>query len=481
MRVIGVLLSVGLLFLGTAGTASADAPIRHEVVPAPTVSGPVAGTPFTASPIPLRPAGYTEQEYLLTGTATGYQQVGAWGENGDWAVAPAEQAPYTTRIVVRRPRDPARFNGTVVVEWLNVTAGADIDFDYLYDSAELLREGYAWVGVSAQQTGVNALRAIDPARYGSLRHPGDTFSYSIFSQVARALADHGAGGTDPLGGLRPRALIASGDSQSALRLATYANAIQPVDRLYDGFLIHSRSAGSAALSQSPQSAQPAPAVSHVRSDVGVPVLTVETETDLFNAGFPYFAGTQADGPDFRLWEIAGVSHLTSSALNLAVAEVTPFLPTPPDFTCTLPANDGEQNAVLDDALAQLNRWVRTGLPAQHAPRIDVTSSPGTPTIVRDRFGNALGGIRTPAIQAPIATLSGDGNSGSNTLFCSLAGTTTPFSAQQLSALYPSHASYVSAVGRAALADTLTGFLLPSDARQIVAAAAASSVGGPARP
>ena len=164
------------LFTGPASASplSTDQ-LTAQPTTAPTVTGPITGgrvgIPFSSSPVPLRPAGYTEQEYFLSGTATGYQEAGTWGSDGRWSVTPAEQAPYETRILVRRPADPARFNGTVVVEWLNVSSDVDLDPDYLYDNAELLREGYAWVGVSAQALGVDALKVIDPTRYGGLSHP----------------------------------------------------------------------------------------------------------------------------------------------------------------------------------------------------------------------------------------------------------------------------------------------------------------------
>ena len=63
-------------------------------------------------------------------------------------------APYATRIVVVRPTNPSKFNGTVVVEWLNVSAGADASPDWNAVHRELIRSGYAYVGVSAQKVGV---------------------------------------------------------------------------------------------------------------------------------------------------------------------------------------------------------------------------------------------------------------------------------------------------------------------------------------
>jgi Alpha/beta hydrolase domain len=462
---------------GAAQAASAGPPPEH--VPSPEVIGPITGgihgRPFTSSPVPLGLAGYTEQEYFLKGTATGYAQVGTWGSNGRWTARPAETAPYETRILVRRPTNPAHFNGTVVVEWLNVSFNVDIDPDFLYESQELVRAGYAWVGVSAQQLGVQGpfgLKSWDPVRYHALSHPGDTFSYSIFSQAAKAVLD--PRGARPLGPLHARALIADGESQSALRMVTYADAIQPLDHLFSGFLIHSRGAGGAPISQAPQATPPMPAVARIRTDIGVPVLTVETQTDILVSGLGYLPATQPDSRWFRLWEVPGTSHVDQTELGLSATEVLRDLPFYQQGTCAQQPNQGQERYVMDAAIAQLNRWVRAGVPAPHAPRIDIANG----AYVTDKYGNALGGVRTPAVDAPTATLTGTGNTGSS-LLCFLLGTTTPLSAAQLTALYPTHADYVAAVEQSAARDVRLGFLLPADALQIDQDAAASAVSLPA--
>ncbi len=473
--------SVGVTSVQAASTARPSSPGRpaSQRVPSPEVIGPITGgthgRPFTSSPVPLGLAGYTEQEYFLKGTATGYAQAGTWGTDGRWTARPAETAPYETRILVRRPSDPARFNGTVVVEWLNVSFDADIDPDFLYESNELLRAGYAWVGVSAQQLGVTSpfgLKNWDPVRYSALSHPGDTFSYSIFSQAAEALLH--PHGPSPLGSLHPRALIADGESQSASRMVTYVNAIQPLNRLFDGFLIHSRGAAGAAISQAPQAAPPMPAVARIRTDIGVPVITVESQTDILASGLGYLPATQPDSRWFRLWEVPGTSHVDATELGLTSSEVLRDIPDYPQGSCAAQPNDGQERYVMDAALAQLNRWARAGVPAPHAPRIEISNG----AYVTDKFGNALGGVRTPAVDAPTATLTGTGNTGSS-LLCFLLGTTTPLSSAQLAALYPLHSDYVAAVARSAARGVAQGFLLPADALQIDEDAAASSVGLPA--
>ena len=153
---------------------------------------------------------------------------------------------------MRRPTDPGRFSGVVVVEWFNVTSQIDLDVDFKFLSHEILRSGHAWVGVTAQAVSLESngtgplgpdvlgLIAWDSARYESLYHPGDAYSYDIYSQVGATLK--APGDTDPLAGLKPEMVLADGESQSAFALLTYVNAIHSGALVYDGFLIHSRAA-----------------------------------------------------------------------------------------------------------------------------------------------------------------------------------------------------------------------------------------------
>ncbi len=195
--------AIGLVCLTFAVAAAASAqPV--------TVTGPIAvsvppGDPshdfvFSTTAMDLAGHGYVEEEFFIEGTANRYTTpdltTGRIVDGGH---------PYKTRFVVRRPVSPERFNGTVVVEWNNVTAGRDLDIDWFQAGAYFVRNGYAWIGVSAQRVGVDHLRRWSPARYGSLdvTHDGlvedDALSYDIFSAVGRAVRD--PGDVDVLGGL----------------------------------------------------------------------------------------------------------------------------------------------------------------------------------------------------------------------------------------------------------------------------------------
>ena len=143
---------------GLATLAPADpAAAGSTLTAAATLTGPVTTghiiEPLSPSSENLAAVGYAEQEFFASGTADAFRATTAQSD-GRWTVTPTSSAPYETRIIVRRPVSDARFNGTVVVEWMNVTAGESApDWDYL--NPMLTREGYMWVGVSAQALGVS--------------------------------------------------------------------------------------------------------------------------------------------------------------------------------------------------------------------------------------------------------------------------------------------------------------------------------------
>ena len=115
----------------------------------PTFNGTLYGTSFNLSRV-----GYERSEFFLSGTAHSYVPMGPLNPDGKWKVTTGATAPYKTRIAVYRPTDPSKFNGTLVVEWLNVSGGTDDGPEWTLAHNELVREGFAWVGVSAQQVGV---------------------------------------------------------------------------------------------------------------------------------------------------------------------------------------------------------------------------------------------------------------------------------------------------------------------------------------
>jgi hypothetical protein len=485
-----ILLIWGGLILGACGSDSSTT-THSTTIPNPSIEGPIAGTPsLQSTSFDLATAGYQQSEYFISGQARNFVNTDTLQSNGKWNVRVAGNSDFKTRIVVYRPVDASAFNGTVVIEWLNVSAGPDAAPDWLMAHNEMIRKGYAWVGVSAQAAGIDGggynltglslyLKALNPQRYSSLLHPGDTYSFDMFSQAAQAVLY--PQGVDPLGGLHVQRAIAAGESQSAAYMLSYVNAIAPIANLFDGYFIHSRGHGSAKLSQAPLTDVATPAIVHVRDDLDVPVMMLQTETDLFILGS--YQDRQPDTATFRLWEVAGIAHADIYSLQGAsdrgtdptvanVIEVSTLIPG--ILSCAAPINSGPQHFVVSAALAALENWLRTGAAPAYANRIEVAGDEHT--IARDSVGNALGGIRTPYVDAPIARLSGEGQTGN--VFCSLFGSTQLLSKTTLDSLYPNHATYVAAVNTSVDGAVNHGFLLAPDGDLLKTWAAASNIGNP---
>jgi hypothetical protein len=466
------------LSLGMAAALGAEAQ-----VPSPTVSGPVGGgshgQPFGAlSAEDLARSHYVESEYFFSGTANAYEKDGTWGRDGVWNVKPAVQAPYKVRLVVRRPADARRFNGVIVVEWLNVTGLQEGAADFSQMKEEIEREGYAWVGIGAQASGVNTLRtglkAWDPERYGSLVHPGDAYSYDIYSQGAQALRH--PKGADPLGGLQVRTILATGRSQSAFRLVTYINAFQARAHLFNGYLVHSRGANAAALNaeQLARDPDPVPAGAHIRADVDVPVFDLQTEGDMVT--LRAHLTHQEPSAHYRRWEIAGAAHAESPRW---VVEVPPALEM--GQGCKEPINTAPHHAVVKAALHSLTRWVKDGKAPVESPAIAVADRDAPDPIVRDAFGNASGGIRLPELEAPTARVDGQRNdvaqpSPGAQNFCFLFGHTVAFDPSTLASLYPTHEAFVRKFTAAVDALEHDGYWLKPEADQARRAAELSHIG-----
>jgi hypothetical protein len=466
-----------------AGTAAATTQARPPG-PAAELSRPLRGGNgvFIGSPIPvnLRRAGYVQREYAASGTATSYTATSPLTGDGNWSFAPGDSAPYRTRVLVRRPLDPARFSGTVVVEWLNVSGGVDADPEWATTHEELIRRGDAWVGVSAQRIGVmggpvlvrvdapgaeaagKGLKAVDPARYGSLDHPGDGFSFDIYTQAARAVRS-GSG----MGGLRPKRLIAAGESQSAFALVTYYNGVQPLTRAFDGFFVHSRGAvamplvAPGAYADIASSIAGTPAV--FRSDEDAPVLDVQSESDVTSVLSSYKAH-QPDSDRFRLWEVAGTAHADAHLIGSTSAQID----------CGVPINNGPMHVVAKAGLRALSTWMETGKAPPTAPRLEVAAGP-SPQIQRDGDGIAVGGIRTPPVDVPVAALSGAPGPTPSTI-CLLLGSTNPFPEARLAELYRSRDAYLRKYRAAVDAAIKAGFVLPEDRAALLAFAEPSRIG-----
>jgi len=464
------------MVLGSGGTPAGAATSSTTAIfnRAATLEGPITTghivEPLSANAPDLAQYGYIEQEYFASGTASAFTAT-SMPSNGRWTITPTTSAPYATRILVRRPASPARFNGTVVVEWMNVSAGESApDWDYLNPS--LMRAGYAYVGVSAQELGVDGGHAIlgnqgasvgglvgeEPARYGSLHHPGDQYALDIYAQIGKALS---VPRPSALGGLRPTHVIAVGESQSAFYLTTYADALQPRTNIFDGIFIHSRGGSGASLEGTAITQSQGPKNLRIRTDLRVPVFMFETQTDLIALG--YAPAQQPNTARIRTWEVAGTSHADAYEVGSALSLLG----------CTTPINNGPQHNVVQAAFAAFNRWVDHGTPPPSPPRFRLSST-NPAALALDAHGNVIGGVRTPAVDAPISTLSGAAPAGTSAL-CSLFGQSTPFTPAVLAGLYHSKAGYLAAYQASLNRSIAGGYILPADRSSLLAQAGQVSI------
>ncbi len=438
---------------------------------AATFEGPVTVghiiEPETALPTDLAAHDYVEQEYFASGTAHAFTAPSTPAD-GDWSITPTTSAAYKTRILVRRPANPAHFSGTLVVEWMNESEGESAP-DWMYLNPELMDEGDAWVGVSAQALGVNGGTPIlgsiagtsagqglvqqEPQRYGSLHHPGDQYALDIFDQIGLGLRSTSS---HVLGSLRPRHIVAVGESQSAFYLTTFADAFEPHGHVFDGIFIHSRGGSGASLTGSAITSSAGPSDLRIRTDLHVPVFMFETQTDLIELG--YAPAQQPNTNDIRTWEVAGTSHADSYLLGPASSVLH----------CSTAINSGPQHVVVQAAFAAFVRWVVHGTPPP-SPAPFRLQSQNPPALALDKFGNVIGGVRTPAVDVPVSALSGAAPPGTSAI-CSLFGSTTPFSTQMLASLYGTKANYVTKYTADLNRAIAAGYLLPSERSSLLAMA-----------
>jgi hypothetical protein len=444
-----------------------------------------AAPPFGTVGADIAEIGGVEEEYIFEGTATQYRLAGGATEydpDGRWAIEPQSTAPFRTRMVVLRPGNPAEFTGTVVVSWNNVSIGAD-HWMTGRSARQLLGDGFALVGVSAQKVGIDGmpkvtlrgdpglpaferpapLRKHDPERYGDLDHPGDGYSFDIFTQASELLRQR-SGRILPLGDLEVRNLVATGGSQSACRLATYVNAFEPLTKAYDGFLL-SVYAGVGCF-VNPDSVvewenMPTNYVQllawrthKLRTDLGVPIILLNSETEADQC----HPNGQSDTEMVRWWEFAGTAHIS--------------LGRPEDPL----AIQGGQNTVSfayasRAALHAIRSWLGGGDPPPHQPRMRHQGSP--PAFARDEHGNALGGIRLPDLEAPLGTHVGATPPGE---MLRMMGSSAPFPPEKIKALYGNRDNWFAKYKAAVDHLVATKVVLPDDAAQIVADAATMQVG-----
>jgi hypothetical protein len=490
-------LLIGVAAVVCSGTAAAQGARtgNNDVTAVPKVTGPLAVSadsfPFMAAdrnlqPTDLKKYGYIEEEFIVSGTANVYD----WAADGALTVK-TPGVPYGTRILVRRPVDPGRFSGDVIVESLNATRRFDWPWIWGYAHDSFLQHGDAWVGITMPASSA-ALKQFNPTRYSAVSFPNpspcppagnapaptfeDGLRWDAISQVGALLKSNVA--SRPLAGLRVAAIyLTQGQSPDMM---TYINAIHTHANLangkpvYDGYLV--KQPGNPGRINQCAPALPAGDRRLAIKEINVPVIAVVAQGEVPGSAPWRRADSDEPGNRFRLYEIAGGSHIEWASYK--------GFPTIQDQAAAgiMPAGTAEwpfaakcdpdipldvvpiMSYAFDAAFANLQQWVRKGTPPPRAPRIELKDA-GTPqaSVVTDQAGNGVGGVRNPFVDVPIATYiptsTGPGN-------CREMGHKIDFDATRIRTLYGSDKDYAAKVAQSVDKLVKERWLTAADGRRI---------------
>jgi hypothetical protein len=407
--------------VATTAIAATRATTAATISPVPAGSG-TGAAPFGKHTAALTEAGYSETEHLAAGVAHVYS-----GPATKPAVATDTTVPYTTRVIVRAPSSATGFSGRVVIEPLNTSGGGDTDAAWGFVGDQLMDDGDAWVGVTVRSSSDALVKQTDPVRYASISIPTSSIAWDALAQVGQAV--RGGGTKALLGALKPEHVYMAGYSQSAIDVATYANAINSVATradgkpVFDGFLVMAR---AASLTPVDPGTATLPAFEfQPMGKATSPVVDVESEGE--QAGFttPVYSNpsgasvrrADSDAADdrYRLYEITGGSHVPKGSGC-----------DHPDGT-TFPMKYFEH-----EALENLYAWSEQGTAPPKEPRIKATSIGPVTAFAKDDDGNSVGGVRSPFVDVASSTYGSNDAPGP---LCALAGYETPLPASQLQATY----------------------------------------------
>ncbi|KAF1018401.1 MAG: hypothetical protein GAK30_03684 [Paracidovorax wautersii] len=454
----------------------------HAAVPTPQVEGPIASSlgaadnnrTFFGTDLNLAARGYVEEEFFFSGTANRYDATVAGGIGARPSASPTAAVvsgnhAYKTRMVVRRPASAERFNGKVVVEWMNATSNYDVEALWFRAHEFFLREGYAWVGITAQSGPITnatlGLKKFSPTRYGSLDltangtfTSGDPLSYDVYAQGIQAVRQARVLG--PLAG-QVKQVVAAGVSQSAGRLSVFLNAIHPRDdKIVDAALLYIGG-------------------EMIRTDLGLPVIKLLSETEYTApASANEIDVLQPDTDRIRVWSMAGTSHSDWASFAVRYALLQRDQPTAPlADNCALPSRSRiPDRYTISSAIDWLGKWSAGTATPPASPAIALGGSDGR-AVQRDEHGNALGGIQLAPFAVPVALDSGynevpAGQSG----LCFLNGTHKPFDAALLNTLYTTPTAYFDRFKAAAEQNVADGYVLRADANEMIEEARVSLYG-----
>jgi hypothetical protein len=371
--------------------------------------------------------------------------------------------PYCTRIIVSRPRDPARYSGNVVIEFTHPSKGGQPAM-WGNMSKYLARGGDMHVVIQHPLT-FKAIRAADETRYAPLSVVDLTQGWGMMAQIGALLK------TGPLPGelapFRARRLYQAGYSMTGLAVANFANYHHDATRFEDGspvFDAYLPLAWNACV-----------------RPLDVPVIQVNTQSEITQ--LPVWGDACRRRPDcddaigrYRLYEVAAAPHINLRPKDGA-QEPTLTVPFEVDWggprlswtntVTTFPPgaqpNDLQIHLIVATAVDHIYRWVEEGVapPPGERMNLDADHRP-----VLDADGNPTGGLRLPAMDVPTAVRGFGSIDDDHVLFSYMV----PFSKAKLKARHGSHDAYVDKI-RAASERLVAARLLRPDAVEDVIAQA----------
>lgn len=407
---------------------------------------------------------YVEEEWLASGEADGH--------------------PYATALLVRRPRQAERFSGVVVVEPLHVM-GATPVWDYI--SAYMLRSGHGWVTAYSQKVALDThVKPSNPARYESLDIWADApaegpldvseltvddparvqdffdeldrlnaASNTILAQIGIALPD------GPFAGLAVNKLLLAGHSQTGMAVTSYIRNAHDRERRADGTSVYDGYFPSGASGSDPFGPRDVPLVQVISDgDIATP--------DRFGQPSRSYRrdDSDADGDRYRLYELAGISHMGTrhapyNDASFWLGDAGILAGTIPDGARMNSLPHGELFSMGIDHLVQ---WVANDVTPPRAERIEVDSSG---LLAADEHGNTRGGVRSAQLDVPRARYySTPGVEADGTPAFGVVGIEVSLSDEQLGALYRDDADYAKRFNRRVDELVDEGWLLADDADEV---------------
>lgn len=408
---------------------------------------------------------YEEVEYLLAGSAVTYS-----GPATGPVSASGAPRHYVTRVLVRYPQIPNSFSGRVVIEPFNTSAYHEKDVLWAHVGTLLQAQGDAWIGVTTRASAGSALQQQDLARYVDLHLPSNDLTWDVLGQLGRLVKN--GGHHSPLAHLTVRRCYLGGYSQSGCDVGTFATVFSHGARMddasavYDGYF---PAAHAASLTPIATGTEWMPVFECAPSGPAArPVVQIETQSDVegfsaelgpemvfTNPGGATVRRDDSDLPDdrYRLYEIAGAPHHS------------------PAEGCDGPRSTFPTSAFVRAALANLFRWAEDDISPPTAPRITITNIAAVSSADVDSCGNALGGVRSPFLDVPIARYEAHSTPGP---VAQLAGREIVLPHQELVNRHRTVQAYLAEFSASLDATISAGFLLELDRAAILQAETAKA-------